>query len=316
MTGDRKERGPFVAAFLSFVLVGLGQLYNGQLRRAVVLYALALLLAAVTIAGTLAITFLQGIVAFYLIVLAALGIKLFAVVDAFIGARRIGMMEMKRYNRWYVYLAIFLASMGFSELFEYPAASYSIPSGGMHPTLLTGDYVRVNKYAYSDRTPERGDIAVFWKPGQEKVEYIKRIVGLPGDRIQMIAGVLHINAKPVTRERIEDFEFTHPYGSWVSAPQYVETLPNGRKHRILEANGDSGQLDSTEEKTVPEGHFFAMGDNRDNSADSRVIGVVPVENLVGRAEILFFSVENEFAWWRVWRWPSTIRFERIGSKVN
>ncbi len=316
MTGDRKERRPFDAAFLSLVVVGLGQLYNGQFRRAVVLYALVILLAAVMIVAPLFFVSLQGIVAFYLAALVALCIKVFSIADAFVGARRIGMMELKRYNRWYIYLAIFLAPMGLLEVFEYPATSYSIPSGSMRPTLLTGDYVRVNPYAYSDRTPERGDIAVFRKPGGEEAEYIMRIVGLPGDRIQMIAGVLHINAKPVMRERIEDFEFTGYFGGRESAAQYAETLPNGRKHRILETQGDSGQLDSTGEQTVPEGHYFAMGDNRDNSADSRVIGFVPAENLIGRAEILFFSVENEFAWWRVWRWPSTIRFDRIGTKTN
>lgn len=316
MTEDRKERSPLAAAFLSLVVVGLGQLYNGQHRRAVVLYVLSILLAALALTAWSFFVSLQGIVAFYLVLLAALCVKAFSIFDAYSGARRIGVLELKRYNRWYIYLAIFLVPAGISEFFEYPVASYSIPSGAMRPTLLTGDYVRVRKFSDTDRTPERGDIAVFWKPGQENIEYIKRIVGLPGDRIQMIGGVLHIDAKPVTREQIEDFEFTDRYYGPELSAQYVETLPNSRAHRILEAQGDTGQLDATKEYTVPEGHFFALGDNRDNSADSRVIGFVPAENLIGRAKILFFSVDHEFSWWRVWRWPSTIRFERIGGIIN
>ena len=315
MTGARKERRPFIAAFLSLVVAGLGQLYNGQFRRAAVLFALESLLAVLALIAWSFFISVQGITAVCLMLLASLCIKGFSVVDAFTGARRMGMMELKRYNRWYIYLAISLVPMGFSELVKYPTASYSIPSASMHPTLLTGDYVRVNKYAYTDRAPERGDIAVFWKPGQEQVEYLARIVGLPGDRIQMIGGVLHINAKPVARERIEDFESPRQYYGRETAMQYVETLPNGREHRILEAQGDSGRLDSMDEVVVPEGHYFAMGDNRDNSADSRTTGFIPEENLIGRAEILFFSVEYEFAWWRVWNWPSTIRFERIGRKL-
>ena len=155
MTEDRKERSPFDAALLSLVVGGLGQLYNGQLRRAVMLYALVILLVAGMIAAPLFFVSLQGIVVFYLMASIAIGIRVFAVVDAFIGARRIGMMELKRYNRWYIYLAIFLAQMSFVEVLKLPVGSYYIPSAAMQPTLLIGDYVRVGKYAYTDRTLER-----------------------------------------------------------------------------------------------------------------------------------------------------------------
>ncbi len=211
---------------------------------------------------------------------------------------------------------------------------FNIPSGSMKPTLLEGDFLFVSKYSYGysrysfpwalapfegriwESPVERGDVAVFREPRYLREDYIKRIVGLPGDRIQVIAGVLHINGTPVERERVEDFEIVDPYGNSVLVPQYLETLPNGRAHRILETSGDLGRLDSTAEIVVPEGHYFAMGDNRDNSADSRVIGLVPAENMVGRAEILFFSIENDISWWQVWRWPGGIRYGRLLDLVE
>ena len=203
---------------------------------------------------------------------------------------------------------------------------FNIPSGSMYPTLLEGDYLFVSKYSYGysrysfpfglapfegriwEDPVERGDVAVFRKPPQNETDYIKRIVGLPGDTIQVVGGVLWINGTPVLRERIEDFEG--------GIPQYVETLPNGREHRILEAAGDRGSNDDTRVFTVPEGYYFAMGDNRDNSSDSRVIGPIPAANLVGRAEILFFSHDSSAALWEVWKWPFAIRYGRLFNGVD
>jgi signal peptidase I len=213
---------------------------------------------------------------------------------------------------------------------------FNIPSGSMIPTLLVGDYLFVSKfsYGYSRYTvafgapvfdgrvlytkPERGDVAVFKLPRDNKTDYIKRIIGLPGDRIQMIGGILHINGEAVKRERVEDFVTTDQFGRQVRVAQYVETLPNGRKHRIIEES-DTGSLDNTQVYTVPEDHFFAMGDNRDNSLDSRVssmVGFVPVENLVGRAEFLFFSIDEGSSFWEFWKWPWAVRFGRIFDGVN
>lgn len=213
---------------------------------------------------------------------------------------------------------------------------FNIPSGSMIPTLLVGDYLFVSKfsYGYSRYTvafgaplfdgrmlytkPERGDVAVFKLPRDNKTDYIKRIIGLPGDRIQVIGGILHINGEAVKRERVEDFVTTDQFGRQVRVAQYVETLPNGRKHNIIEES-DSGSLDNTQVYTVPENHFFAMGDNRDNSLDSRVssmVGFVPVENLVGRAEFLFFSIDEGSSFWEFWKWPWAVRFGRVFDGVN
>lgn len=208
---------------------------------------------------------------------------------------------------------------------------FNIPSGSMKPTLLVGDYLFVSKYSYGysrysfplglvpfsgriwESQVERGDVAVFRKPPENEIDYIKRIIGLPGDRIQVMKGILHINGEAVKRERVEDF-VVDSYGR--TAVQYIETLPNGRTHRILEDEGDKGRLDDTVEHVVPDGHYFAMGDNRDNSSDSRVIGFVPAENMVGRAEILFFSTDGSAALWEVWKWPFAIRYSRLFNGVD
>jgi len=212
---------------------------------------------------------------------------------------------------------------------------FNIPSGSMIPTLLVGDYLFVSKYTYgyskytvafgwplfegriAGHAPERGDVAVFKLPSDGKTDYIKRVIGLPGDTIQMKSGVLHINGQPVKRERIEDYVATDSLGRNRAVPRYMETLPNGVRHPINEELGDQGQLDNTREFKVPAGHYFMMGDNRDNSNDSRAdVGYVPVENFVGRAEVLFFSLEEGTRFYEVWRWPFDLRLSRMLGAVR
>lgn len=232
-----------------------------------------------------------------------------------------------------VVYAVFVALVVRTFAFE----PFNIPSGSMIPTLLIGDYLFVSKYSYgysrhslpfslgwfSGRIfydePERGDVAVFKLPTDTSRDYIKRVVGLPGDRIQMMGGKLHINGTQVERRRIEDYVVSYPQGGLARIPQYVETLPNGVSHTILEALGDSGEKDNTQEYIVPPGHYFMMGDNRDNSEDSRYlnkVGYVPTENFVGRAEMLFFSADGSAAIWEVWAWPWAIRFGRLFSSIG
>ena len=212
---------------------------------------------------------------------------------------------------------------------------FNIPSGSMIPTLLVGDYLFVSKYSYGysrfslpfsppifsgrifGSPPERGDVAVFKLPRDNSTDYIKRIIGLPGDVIQMRAGHLFINGKEAGRTPAGQFTATGE-GPPMVLQRYLETLPNGVKHYILKAS-DDGPLDNTQEYRVPENHVFAMGDNRDNSLDSRVqnaVGFIPVENLVGRAEFIFFSVDGSAAWWEVWAWPFAIRWSRLISVIR
>jgi signal peptidase I len=161
--------------------------------------------------------------------------------------------------------------------------------------------------------PKRGDIIVFKLPKDESTDYIKRVIGFPGDKIQMVDGVLYINGDAVKRERVSDYVTTDEFGATGKVARYRETLPNGVSYDTLDLN-PNGIEDNTPIYVVPHGTFFMMGDNRDNSSDSRVldaVGYVPFENLVGRAEVIFFSVDEGAAAWEFWKWPWTVRWDRM-----
>jgi signal peptidase I len=213
---------------------------------------------------------------------------------------------------------------------------FNIPSGSMKATLLVGDYLFVSKYSYGysyysiplspplfqgrifGSNPERGDIVVFRLPKDDSFDYIKRVIGLPGDRVQMRDGVLHINGRAVPRERMSDFVGENPCDSNAPVKRWRETLPNGVTYETLDCL-DNGFYDNTIEYHVPPGHFFMMGDNRDNSTDSRVlsqVGYVPAQNLIGRAQFIFFSIAEGEQAWQVWRWPFTVRWNRLFSVVR
>ncbi len=209
--------------------------------------------------------------------------------------------------------AVILAVFFRSFLYE----PFHIPSSSMKGNLLIGDYIFVSKMAYGysrysfpfgldlfdgrilfDDRPKRGDVVVFRKPNQPNIDFIKRVIGLPGDMIQVKDGILFINGKEVPRKRVEDFtEYDPETRTMIAIPQYEETLPNGKKYLVLDEE-KFGKVDNTPIYKVPAHHYFMMGDNRDNSTDSRYIyevGFVPEENLVGRAEIIAFSFAGNFA---------------------
>lgn len=210
---------------------------------------------------------------------------------------------------------------------------FSIPSGSMKPSLQVGDYLFVSKYAYgfsrysfpwqlipiSDRVlgqePERGDIAVFKFPPNPKADYIKRIIGLPGDTIQIRDGILYLNDEAVHRTALGEERATDRHGGTQTYQVFRESLPNGREWLVYDAT-PLGALDNTDVYRVPEGHYFGLGDNRDQSSDSRLldrVGFIPAENLVGRAEMVFVSFNGSARFWEFWRWPQAIRFARIGT---
>ena len=213
---------------------------------------------------------------------------------------------------------------------------FSIPSASMVPTLLVGDYLFVSKFSYGYsryslpfglplfsgrvffRPPHRGDVAVFKLPRDPSIDFIKRIIGLPGDRIQMKNGILYINDEPVKRQQIGPY-FYDENGHTSTYIHYIETLPNGYQHDTIEI-GDDQPLDNTAVFTVPPNTYFMMGDNRDNSADSRDpdsgVGYVPAANIVGRAEFIFFSTNGYAHWWEVWKWPFTVRYTRLFSGIH
>jgi signal peptidase I len=211
---------------------------------------------------------------------------------------------------------------------------FTIPSGSMMPTLLVGDYIFVNKFAYGyskyslpgsmnlfsgrilGREPQRGDVIVFRFPPNPDIDYIKRLVGLPGDHIQMKDDILYINGKAVPRQPDGTFTSDYKLDPGEDVPVYKEVLDNGRTYDTLDQSPVS-RGDNTQEFIVPPGHYFMMGDNRDNSLDSRFdVGYVPAENLVGRASIIFFSLGNDTSFREIWKWPSNMRWNRLFKVVE
>jgi len=217
---------------------------------------------------------------------------------------------------------------------------FHIPTGSMMPNLLAGDYIITSKYSVGygrhaatplpfpvkegrlfESAPERGDVLVF-RPEGGKNTFIKRLVGLPGDQVQMINGLLHINGEKVPVERLAMENFTSA-GRDFTADVFMETFENGNAHRIYDTQKNSPS-DTTRIFTVPSGHYFLMGDNRDNSSDSRVevssnglggAGLVPLENIIGRAEIVLLSVDEGFVIYKPWTWLN-MRGDRWFKKIK
>ncbi len=222
---------------------------------------------------------------------------------------------------WALLIALAIRSLVFEP--------YNIPSSSMVPTLLIGDYLFVSKYDYGyskhsfplsiplipkgrlfASEPKRGDVVIFKLPTDNRTDYIKRVIGLPGDRIQMVGGRLYINEQLVPREKIAEEDWRVEIEGLVHYTKYLETLPNGVQHLIYE-QGDNKMLDDTEVFTVPENHYFMMGDNRDNSSDSRIFGFVPAQNLEGKARFIFYSNNGTGSFWQFWKWGDSLRLERF-----
>jgi signal peptidase I len=181
------------------------------------------------------------------------------------------------------------------------------------PTLLAGDYVFYSNFErlYPRQAVRHGDMVAFRLPKDKSTIYSERVVGLPGDRVQMIDGLLQLNGTPVKRERVDDFVDAE-IDNQKPVKRWRETLPNGVSYETLDLQ-DYGFLDNTPVYTVPVGHFFGMGDNRDNSTDSRVlsaVGYVPFDNLVGRAQLISISVGFGEPAWHVWSWPEPTIYGR------
>ena len=240
-------------------------------------------------------------------------------------------------NIFSVFIAVIAAILIRSFLFE----PFNIPSGSMKPNLLVGDFIFVSKYSYGysrhsfpfslgdpagklipgkyfERLPERGDVVVFKTPENNRTDYIKRIIGLPGDKIKINNGEIQINEKRILKQKIDEFIDTDNSEININdgrRRQYLEYFYNQRI-KVLDLI-DGSFADNTKEFKVPENKYFVMGDNRDNSQDSRFqsVGYIPAENIIGKAEFVFFSLENS-RFLEIWKWPTSIRYNRVFKKIK
>ena len=230
-----------------------------------------------------------------------------------------------------IILAIFIALL----IRSFIAEPFNIPSGSMKPNLLVGDFIFVSKWSYGYsrhslpfslpilpskriflKKPERGDVVVFKTPFDNKTDYIKRVIGLSGDTIQIINGEIILNKKLIYRKKENDFIDIDKSGNQQRVRMYKEYFKNKDVY-ILDLM-DNGIVDNTKIFQVPQEHFFVMGDNRDNSQDSRflnTVGYIPYKNLVGRAEFIFFSLENS-RFFQFWKWPNALRVNRLFKKIK
>jgi signal peptidase I len=290
-----KKRNPVIALLLSIIAPGLGQIYNGQLKKGIFLYFVGLLI--------LLIFSIIGLYFYGLIIFLLIGICwfLFVIADSLITAIKIKRIRLNNYNKWYLYLIFILIIniIGFgSKNFLVTVKAYSIPSGAMQHTLLIGDYLLVNKFSYGIRnpltnkvwipigSPQRGDVVVFIFPQDPSKDYIKRVVGLPGDRIQLINKKIYIN----------DMLYETPQAIY-DDPKVIPAAP-----------GSTGSpRDNLGPLEVPANSYFVLGDNRDRSYDSRFWGFVPMDNFRGKALYIYLSRDQE---------NSSIRWNRIGKTIN
>jgi signal peptidase I len=294
---EPKKRRAWLAALLSLLLPGLGQLYNRQVRLALALIILSLIVA---LPGKWLIAAVPAdlvVPVSAIVLLIALVYFLFAIVQAAIHAWRVKAVSLAWFNRWYLYISLiaFLAIVQVvAELVPVPSIdAYNSPSASMSPTLMVGDYYQTRTLAFIDRLPERGEIAIFRPPSEPDVDFVKRVIGLPGDRIQLREGRLYINDIVVERVELSREEAASLSRDHPNDRLYRETLPGGASYLIIETNDDDGRLDNTEEFVVPDEHVFVLGDNRDGSNDSRgSLGFIPFAALHDKPLFIYWSADK------------------------
>ncbi|NIO21624.1 MAG: signal peptidase I, partial [Candidatus Aenigmarchaeota archaeon] len=262
----QKKRRPILAVLASFGSPGLGQLYNGQLVKAILVYFIFL-----SFYPLLSLK-IFGLTLFGLLIIGCIALIIFiaVLVDAFINARKLRLFELRKYNRWYVYVAIILIHVfGVMPLvgnviFPRPFKAYKIPSGAMLPAIQPGDHIIVDLTFYKETNPQRGDIVVFVYPEDPEKDSIKRIIGLPGETLEIREKKVFINGQALI----------DPWGVH------------------MDMNVISRSRDNFGPVTIPKGQYFVMGDNRDNSQDSRFLGFIEGPTIKGKALYIYWAKDK------------------------
>lgn len=276
--GSLKKRHPILAMFLQFLTPGLGHLYNGQIRKAIVIFLISLFGGVFLFPASIS-TF-NGLILFLAV---GLAFVLYIMIDALYSSIKLKRIKIRAYNKWYIYLIIIIVNAIIGNFYPVIESyqAFKIPAGSMKPTLLIGDHIIVDKQAYSNEKPLRGDVVVFQWPKDESKAYIKRIVGIEGDKVQIVKGALYINDEIVKTRSLGKFSDD----SILQADVYEEIIGENR-HSILDQIKNSEDFGPV---TVPEHSIFVLGDNRDNSMDSRYWGFVSLNKIIGKPLYVYWA---------------------------
>ena len=274
---------------------GLGHVYCGKFSKGLGLFLLNFALTPVFAFALKYISSIIAIVAIGISLVFTVIIFIYAVIDSFLLAKKAGKeYRLKNYNRWYIYLLVVVIGLSFSmgiELYSknHIIAPYRTPTSSMVPNLLTGDYFFINKSAYDTSVPEKGDIVLFTSPDQRHIEYIKRVIALPGDTIEVKNSVVFLNNSPLRLHPVQDDSLS-PIKNHLTGDVMVEEN-NGRQYKIM-IEENHRQDEDFEKTTVPTKTCFVLGDNRTNSRDSRYFGPIPLTDIKGRVEFIYFPAET------------------------
>ncbi len=288
-------RKPWIAVVLSLFSTGLGQIYCGKITAGLVLFLASLLFAPVAVLAALLAASTPVLVGLMLSFVAVVGIYLYSVVDAYRVARKLrDHYELRDYNRGVVYALFIIVGVTYPVgIVRYLRASvfeaFYLPTASMAPNFLTGDHFLVNKTTYQRRFPKRGDVVVFVTPDDRRLQWIKRVIALPGDSVAVRANQVFVNGKKLERDRVP-LSGLSAIRQQIDGDVFYESNA-GRRYLILLEPASSAKADYPETK-VPEGACFVLGDNRNRSSDSRDLGFVPLANVLGEAEYIYYPAET------------------------
>ena len=287
-------RSPWIAAVLSLFSTGLGHIYSGQIVTGLILFLMSLLFAPVAVLaahlGSSTVILIGLLLAAFVVV----AIYLFAVADSFRAARKAGQhYQLRDYNRGIVYFLFLLVGVFYPVgVAQYLRASvfeaFLIPTASEAPNFLPGDHVLVNKTTYQRHTPDRGDVIVFRSPKERRLNWIKRVIALPGDTVEVTGTEVIINGKKLEHDRVSPAAL--PFSLDEGSEIFYE-FNAGRRYRILIAPADE-KIADLPKQTVPEGYCFVLGDNRNRSMDSRGVGVIPLAEIIGSVQYIFWPAES------------------------
>jgi signal peptidase I len=301
ITPDCKTSGrnPLAACLLSLAATGLGHIYCGRLVKGLILFFASFAFGPIIVAAanSAASTFMLAIVIGSLVLMFA--IFMYAVVDSGLLARKLKTYQLKEYNRWYLYLLLIVVAAGYPanlahSIRTHVLQAFSVPSSSMSPSILPGDHILLNKAVYKTQAPERGDVVIFTYPDDRRLNYVKRLVAMPDDTVEIRENVLLVNDRPLDG----------PNDS--TSNGYFQ--PEGTQGILEEQNGaarypivvDSAKPQNMAKLTVPHGHCFVLGDNRANSVDSRKFGPIPMSDIQGRLDYIYWPAKS---WSRLGLYP-------------